>query len=446
MRVNMDRSGQCILIILDGLGDHPAPGLRGRTPLEAARQVNMKRLKKIGAQGLMDPISPGVPPGSDTSHLAILGYDLEKEYFGRGPIEALGEGVVLGENEIAFRANLATVKLANNMAMVVDRRAGRISTQETKNLVDILNEEVPEVDGCSFRSYGLTEHRMALTVSGEGLSYEVTDNDPHEEGAPMLECQQRQEARNADGARRLASVMNRWEIEAMRALSKADLNEQRKHSGRPVANAVLFRGSGVAKKLPGFHEKFGFHAAAIAGGALYKGVAKAVGMDFIEVEGANGMPNTNLEGKFEAAVHALGTHDFVFLHIKATDYFSHNKNALGKSRFISKVDENLCLIPSDLLRTLSVILTGDHTTPCDRGMHSGEPVPLLLASPGIRRDDTKVFSERQAASGALGRINGTDVMKIILDATERTVELGTRPSPKNVTFIPKGLKPLIFEL
>ena len=211
----MAKSGQFMLIILDGLGDHPVRQLRGRTPLEAAKQTNIKKLKRRGALGLMDPIAPGVPPGSDTSHLSILGYDLEKEYFGRGPIEAMGEGVVLKENEIAFRANLATVKPSNGTATVIDRRAGRISTEETRQLVDILNEEIPEIEGCRFKSYALTEHRIALTVGGEGLSYEITDNDPHEEGVPILECESREEARDISAARRFALLMNRWEVKTM---------------------------------------------------------------------------------------------------------------------------------------------------------------------------------------------------------------------------------------
>ncbi len=431
-----------LLILLDGLGDHAYAGLGGRTPLEAARQVNIAKLKGSGAQGLMDPISPGVPPSSDTSHLTIFGYDLKTEYFGRGPIEALGEGVDLKEGEIAFRANMATVELREDEATVVDRRAGRISSQETSELAKILNEAIPEVDGSMFRLVPLTEHRLALVISGKGLSYQVTDNDPHLDGRPLLKCQPLEEARNTKGASRLANLVNKYEIKAMRTLRDAEVNVKRGHSGLPQANALLVRGAGVAKRLTSFEQKHGMSACAIAGGALYKGVAKAVGMKLIEVPGANGMPDTNLKGKVEASTKALDKYDFVFMHVKATDYFAHKGDPIGKSGFISTFDDNLSYLIEAHVTSATVMVTGDHTTPCDRGMHTGEPVPVLLSGPSIRTDETKLFSEREAATGSLGRINGASVVQIAQDSTERTVELGTRPSPKALSYLPKDLVPL----
>lgn len=430
-----------LLIILDGLGDHSYAELNDKTPLEAASQKNTSKVKQIGAQGLMDPIAPGIPPSSDTSHLQILGYDLSTEYFGRGPIEAMGEGIELKEGEIAFRADLGTSKVVGDKAIVLDRRAGRISTEETKQLVELLNQEASSVDGYGFKVIGLTEHRVAIIVRGEDLSYEVTDNDPHNVNVPVLECQVREEAKEKEKAKKLAELMNKWTIKTMKILEKAELNERRKKEEKLPANIVLFRGAGVMKKLTTFHEKHGLKAVGIAGGALYKGVAKVVGMDLIEVQGANGMPNTNIEGKFEAAKKALSTYDFVFLHLKATDYYSHKKDPIGKSEFISKFDKHLSLIDEEL-KSIAIMITGDHTTPCDRGLHSGEPVPVLVSAPSIRRDNTKIFSEREASIGSLGRIRGSDVMKIVLDMVEKTVEFGTRPSPRLLTYMPSELKPL----
>jgi len=438
----MKETAPFLLIILDGLGDHACAELGGRTPLEHAKQENISVLKKRGAQGLMDPISPGVPPGSDTSHLTILGYDLKTEYFGRGPIEATGEGVDLKEGEIAFRANMATIRVSGDSATVVDRRAGRISSGETRELAELLNGEMPELDGSEFRLVPLTEHRMALIVRGDDLCHQVTDNDPHAEGKPLLMCQPLEEARDVKGAAKLATVLNEWEAGVIKILSKAELNRERKASGQPEANAILFRGAGVARRLIPFETKHGMRACGIAGGALYKGVAKAVGMKLIDVPGANGMPDTNLSGKMAASLKALDDFDFVFLHIKATDYFSHKKDPLGKADFISLVDEHLAPLVSEANRSASIMLTGDHTTPCDRGMHSGEPVPVLLSGPSIRIDGTKIFSEREAAGGALGRIAGSSVIQIAQDATERTVELGTRPSPRAVNYMPSDLVPL----
>lgn len=428
-----------LLIILDGLGDHSYSELNDKTPLEAASQKNISKIKNLGAQGLMDPIAPGVPPSSDTAHLQILGYDLATEYFGRGPIEAMGEGIELKEGEIAFRADFGTIKLVGDKAIVIDRRAGRIPTEETRQLVELLNKEARFIDGYEFKVVGLTEHRATVIVRGEDLSYEVTDNDPHNVNVPVLECQVREEAKDKEKAKRLADLMNKWTIKTMKVLEGAELNERRKKEGKLPANVVLFRGAGVMKKLPTFYEKHGLKAAGIAGGALYKGVAKAVGMDLIEVQGANGMPDTNIEGKFEAAKKALSNYDFVFLHLKATDYYSHKGDPIGKSKFISKFDDNLLII-DEKFKDTAIMITGDHTTPCDRGLHSGEPVPVLISAPSIRRDNTKIFSEREASVGSLGRIRGSDVMKIVLDMVERTVEFGTRPSPRLITYMPSELK------
>ncbi|MBO3801583.1 MAG: 2,3-bisphosphoglycerate-independent phosphoglycerate mutase [Thermoproteota archaeon] len=430
-----------LLIILDGLGDHSYTELKDRTPLEAANQKNISKIKSLGAQGLMDPIAPGVPPSSDTAHLQILGYDLTTEYFGRGPIEAIGEGIELEEGEIAFRADFGTAKVEDNKAIVVDRRAGRIPTEETRQLVELLNKEARFIDGYEFKVVGLTEHRAAVIVRGEDLSYEVTDNDPHNVNVPVLECQVREEAKEKEKAKRLAELMNKWTIKTMKILEEAKLNEIRKKEGKLPANVVLFRGAGIMKKLPTFYEKHGLKAAGIAGGALYKGVAKAVGMALIEVQGANGMPDTNIKGKFDAAKKALSSYDFVFLHLKATDYYSHKGDPIGKSEFISKFDSNLSIL-EELFKDIAIMVTGDHTTPCDRGLHSGEPVPVLVSAPSIRRDGTKIFSEREASVGSLGRIKGSDVMKIVLDMVERTVEFGTRPSPRLITYMPLELKPL----
>jgi len=431
-----------LLIVLDGLGDHAYAELRGKTPLEAARQSNIAKLKAKGAQGLMDPISPGVPPSSDTSHLTIFGYDLKTEYFGRGPIEASGEGVELKEGEIAFRTNMATVELGEDKATVVDRRAGRISSRETSELAKVLNEAIPEIDGAAFRLVPLAEHRLAMIVSGQGLSYQVTDNDPHADGKPLLKCQPVEEAGDVKGASRLAGLVNRYEVKAIEALSKAEVNLKRKRSGLPQANAILVRGAGVAKRLTPFEEKHGMSACAIAGGALYKGVAKTVGMTLIEVPGANGMPDTNLKGKVEASAKALDRYDFVFMHVKATDNFAHKGDPAGKSGFISLFNDNLSYLTEAHAGSATVMITGDHTTPCDRGMHTGEPVPVLLSGPSIRTDETKLFSEREATTGALGRISGASLVQIAQDSTERTVELGTRPSPRALSYLPKDLVPL----
>lgn len=428
-----------LFTVLDGLGDHACKELDGLTPLEKAYSSEAKRLKENGSQGLMDVISPGVPPSSDVSHLIMFGYDVESEYFGRGPIEALGEGVELKEGEVAFRGNLATIRIENNYPIVVDRRAGRISSEQTRELVEYLNEEIECPEDCKVVFKPLSEHRFVMIVSGKGLSHEVTDNDPHAEGRPILLCQPLEEARDRRGAEKLARIVNNVTVQAIEKLSKHESNRKRRENKLPEANAILVRSAGTMKRMRSLEEKWDLKAACVAAGLLYRGVAKAVGMDVYDVEGANGLLNTNIQGKVSKAVELLDSYDFVYLHFKGTDVASHSKNPVAKYEFIKRFYDNLKLINDSVLDNTTIVITGDHTTPCNRGMHTGEPVPILIASKSLRNDATKVFSEREAAYGGLGRIRGCDVMPILLDSIERTVEYGTRPSPRRINYIPKKL-------
>lgn len=428
-----------LFIVLDGLGDHAYSELKGLTPLERANTSELKRLKEKGSQGLMDIIAPGVPPSSDVSHLVMFGYDMDKEYFGRGPIEALGEGIELEEGEIAFRGNLATVRIENNRPIVLDRRAGRISSEQTKVLVEYLNDRLGSAYGFKIRFKPLTEHRFVLIISGNGLSHEVTDNDPHAEGKPILLCQPLEEAKNREGASKLASIINGLTIESIKELNDHELNRRRARENLPVANTILLRSAGIKRKLMSFEEKWDLKAACIAAGLLYKGVAKTIGMDVYEVEGANGLLNTNIPGKLGKAMELLDRYDFVFLHLKGTDVASHSKNPIAKYEFIKRFSENLRLVDEKVIGRTSIVITGDHTTPCDRGMHTGEPVPIMICAKSLRKDDTKTFSEREGAHGGLGRIRGCELMPILLDSLEKTVEYGTRPSPKKVNYVPKKL-------
>lgn len=428
-----------LFAVLDGLGDHAYRELDGLTPLEKANLRGLKRLKENGSQGLMDIIAPGVPPSSDVSHLVMFGYDIEKEYFGRGPIEALGEGIELEEGEIAFRGNLATVRVENSYPVVVDRRAGRISGGQTRELTQYLNEELGSFQGFSVRFRPLSEHRFVMVVSGEGLSHEVTDNDPHADGKPVLLCQPVEEAKDRKGAERLANMVNSITVEAIRRLSRHELNRMRVAKGLPEANAILVRSPGVKRRMASFREKWDLNAACVAAGLLYKGIGRATGMDIYRVEGANGLLNTNIAGKLSKALELLEKYDFIYLHLKGTDVASHSKDPVAKYSFIKRFAENLSLVDDAVLSKTTVVVTGDHTTPCDRGMHSGEPVPILVSSRGLRKDDTMIFSEREAVRGGLGRLRGCDLMQILLDSIERTVEYGTRSSPRRINYMPRQL-------
>ncbi len=393
---------KAILLIIDGLGDLPTP----RTPLQAARKPNMDRLAKKGISGMMSPIRRYIIPGSDVSHLNILGYDPSIFYHGRGPLEALGLGIQLQGGDVAFRANFATVRDGK----ITDRRAGRIDTASasalSKNLSMKFNDAV-----VIFKNSA--EHRGALVLRGRNLSCNVSSTDAHE-GEPIPACHALDDTPEA---KRTADLVNRFSTAASAVLDSAPENALRK----APANAILLRGAGTFVKAPSFHERFGLNAACVAGGALYRGVASFMGMDLIMAPGASGDKNTDLDAKAKAAVKALQEYDFVFMHIKMCDSFGHDGDFAGKTRAIEKIDR---IIPTLAKSGACLIITGDHSTPCSLKAHSGHEVPILVYG-GERNDDVRRFDEISCAKGGLGHIRGKDVLPLILNVTGHAQKYGS---------------------
>lgn len=394
---------KAILLVIDGLGDLPTP----KTPLQAAKKPNLDRLAKDGITGMLAPVGRFIVPGSDTSHLQLLGYDPEIYYCGRGPLEALGLGIALQEGDVAFRANFATVKNGK----VTDRRAGRIDTAIAAKLAKYAPSEI---DGVQVIFKTSVEHRGALVLRGPGLSCCVSDTDPHALGG-IHECQPLDDSPEA---RKTANIINKFTSQAMEDLSVAPENRERQKPG----NAILLRGAGRYKKLPSFHERFGFNAVCVAGGALYKGVAASLGMDVAMVPGATGDKNTELAAKAKAAVKALAEYDFVFMHVKGCDSAGHDGDFTGKKKMIERLDKEV--IPLLAKSGACLVITGDHSTPVSRKAHSGHEVPIIVYG-GERKDDVKKFDELSCAKGGLGHIRGKDVMPLILNITERAEKYGT---------------------
>lgn len=431
-----------VMVILDGLGDLPVSELGDRTPLEYANKPNLTKICSRSICGLLDPISPGVPPSSDTSHMSIFGYDLSTEYPGRGPFEAAGHNIRMTRGQIAFRFNYATVHREGDVLQVVDRRAGRIGEPDTKELTKHL-ASIKRVDDVAVKFHFTLEHRGVLTLDGKDLSHQVTDTDPHQENAPLLECQPWAYASPRDRAEKTARIVNRVSREVYDCLSVHPINHGREAQGKLPANAIVVRGAGVKASIPRFEEKWGLKAACIAAGPLYRGIGHELGMDLMSVEGANGLTNSNFPGKMDKALQILPDYDFIFVHVKAPDVASHSKDYREKVRVIEAIDQSLCaFINNELTHENYLVIASDHSTPCKLGMHSGDSVPVLIAGPNIRCDHVAEFGERSASAGGLGRLRGPDVMPIVLGLLGRTVEFGTRPTPKQLIYIPKELKPL----
>lgn len=390
-----------VLVILDGLGGRPTD-FGGATCLERAAHPHLDELAAQGALGLMDPIGPGIRPGSDTAHLSIFGYDPFQVYTGRGAFEVLGIGMDVRGGDICFRANFATVEERHGKLVVVDRRAGRL--EEGK-----LFEEA--VNAVSLRDFGVelffrasTEHRGALVLRGENLSAAVSDTDPHEVGVPVAEARPLEET---EAARRLAQILNAFTWRAYEALREHPLNKKRVAEGKLPGNAILLRGAAVMPHLVPLTETYGIRAACIAGGALYKGVARLAGMGVLSVPGATGDLKTDLRAKARAVLEALRSVDLVFVHIKGTDNAGHDGDAEAKRAFIERVDrEFFGTLVERLPKGLHLCVSGDHTTPPAVREHTADPVPALFWGPAVRPDRVRVFTERAAGEGGLGRFSG----------------------------------------
>lgn len=398
------------LLVLDGLGDRPNKELSHRTALQAAYRPNLNRLTRTGAAGIMHPISPGYRTGSDTSHLSLLGYDPERFYTGRGPFEAMGLGMEVLGGDVAFRANFGTV---DSTGKVLDRRAGRI-TEGTSELAQSLSMEM---DGIQFYVKAGVEHRAALVMRGGGLSDHITDSDPHEPGLEVLNVKSTDK-----DAEFTANVLNKYLAKARDILDEHKVNLERVEKGLPPANELLVRGAGIAPKLTPFEEEYGLKGACISGIPMISGICQLVGMDKIEVEGATGRLDSDFSAKFKAAYKGLEKYDFLLMNIKATDVAGHDGDAIAKRDAIQRIDNAMSGIFEELGTTVFCV-TGDHSTPCSIKDHSGDPLPILFNTSGIRTDNVNLYDEVSCASGTYN-INSSEVMKILMQMADRSEKYG----------------------
>jgi 2,3-bisphosphoglycerate-independent phosphoglycerate mutase len=297
--------------------------------------------------------------------------------------------------------NFATVDENLN---IIDRRAGRID--KTESLSKSLSDK--KIEGVKFFVKSSHGHRAVLIMSGKNLSSKISANDPNKTGIPPLKVLPQDES---EKAKFTAKVLNEFLGWSHQKLKSHELNKERANKGLFPANYLLMRGAGEMEKVPSFKKMYGLKAVCIAGGDLYKGVARILGMDEISVKGATGLSNTNLEGKILAAKKALKKYDFVFLHIKAADTFAHDGDYLGKKNFIEKIDKELKILLE--LKDTLIIVTSDHSTCCNLKEHCKEPIPILIYGNGV--DEISQFSEKECKNGKLGEINQIEVMQKILE-------------------------------
>ncbi len=382
-RMSRTSPSKIVLLIVDGLGGLPHPET-GKTELESARKPNLNRIARDSICGLVDPVGPGITPGSAPGHLAIFGYDPVQYHVGRGVMEALGIDVELKPDDIAARGNFCTV---DDKGVITHRRAGRISTDRNTVLCRLLNNIT--VAGVEISVLPVKEHRFVLILRGEALFPELGDSDPQQIGQAPKEI----EALSPQ-ARKTADIANEFVSQASSLLK-----------GKGPANMVLLRGFSRRPHIPSISEIYKLKPAAIATYPMYRGLARLVGMKVLP-EGESIAEQLNTLHRHYAK------YDFFFIHFKSTDARGEDGDFRAKVQAIEELDKALPTLLS--LDPDVLIVTGDHSTPATLAMHSWHPVPFMLKSKWCRPDDVAEFSEQACLAGGMGRFPATEIMSLAM--------------------------------
>ncbi|WP_154663148.1 2,3-bisphosphoglycerate-independent phosphoglycerate mutase [Bacillus massiliigorillae] len=395
-----------IMAIADGLGDRPNSSLGSKTPLEYARTPNLDHLATEGITGMMNPISSGIPVGTDMGHLILFGYQ-PQHYPGRGPIEALGIGMEIQPGDIVFRCNFATV---DDNGIVVDRRAGRIR-EKTDQIAEVINGMELE-KGVEVYFKQATEHRAVLCLRGEGLSDKISDSDPKapNDGKPYHQV----EALDSSAeAQRTADLVNLFLKKTHEILLSHPVNEERIAEGKLPANFILTRGAGQMAHLEPITQQLNLKGSCIAGEGTVLGVAQLAGYNAITDASMTGNIDTNIALKAHLTIEEIVNNDIVYVHLKAPDIKGHDNEPFEKAEAIELFDQMVGMILQDLPEDVYIALAADHSTPCEVGEHTGEPVPILIYGPSIRRDRIEQYNEIDCAHGGLGHLSGEEFVRTL---------------------------------
>jgi 2,3-bisphosphoglycerate-independent phosphoglycerate mutase len=408
-----------LYVCLDGLGDDPIPELDGRTPLEAAATPVMDSLAGRGRQGLVYTVGPDVAPESDVAVFAILGYDPLEEHPGRGVLEAVGSDMEFRDGDLAHRVNFATAEDGR----IADRRVGRdLPSEDARALAAEVNRHL-SLPGATFELRATVEHRGALVIRADdgSLSADIGNTDPaYAKQGSLGVALETFEDRVAESeplvdtpeAARSAELTNAFVRESARILEASEVNARRRGEGRLPANLILTRDAGDhLPQLTPIKDRFGPSWGCFVEMPVERGIALLLGMGEIEASGQPD-PEERYSGWAALAAEALDGYDALYIHIKGPDVPAHDGRAEDKRDIIETIDRAFFaeLLPTiDPSRTLLAV-TADHATSCPRKAHTADPVPLIVAGPGVRPDGTTTFGERAAADGALGTIRGVQIV------------------------------------
>ncbi len=397
-----------IVILGDGMSDQPEIEHGGLTPLMAAHIPNIDQLAKMGRSGLLKTIPERLHPGSEVANLAVLGYDVESVFEGRGVIEAASIGVQLNEGDLALRCNLICIadeKIKNHSA-------GHITTPEALELINYLDENLGNE---SVRFYPGVSYRHLLVIRGGNKSLRCVP--PHDvPGTPVKDVLPG--ALNESGEA-TAQLLLELIQKSRQLLENHPVNLKRKSDGKDMANSIWPWSPGYKPAMKTLKEMFGIGTGAVISAVdLIQGIGVYAGLDVIKVEGATGLYDTNYEGKAQAAVEALKTHDFVYLHVEASDEAGHEGDYDLKLKTIEYLDHRIVKYLVDEISKMdepvAIAVLPDHPTPWKLKTHTRDAVPFLIWYPGIEADDVDRYDESAAKNGGYGVLESHQFMQELL--------------------------------
>ena len=408
-----------IIILGDGMADHPVERLGGKTLLQAADKPMMDLLAHKGRCGRLITVPEGFPPGSEVANTAILGYDLNKVYEGRGPLEAASIGYEMADDDMAIRCNIITLEDGK----IITHNGGNLQTNEASVLIDYLNEHLA-TDKVRFVC-GI-QYRHLLIIKGG--SKHIVCNPPHDHPGEQwnkLLVTPEKDAPTEPGRmspRETADLINDLILRSQELLAKHPLNIERAKNGQRQANSIWPWSGGYRPSMETIASLFPQvkSGAVISAVDLIKGIGHYAGLRIIEVEGATGLADTNYEGKAAAAIEALKKDDFVFVHVEATDEAGHDGDLDLKLRAINYLDQRLirpiyeAAAKGEFGEPVCIAVLPDHPTPVELRIHVNEPVPFLIWHANIDADKVETYDEVACVTGSYGLLKLDEFIKTFM--------------------------------
>jgi 2,3-bisphosphoglycerate-independent phosphoglycerate mutase len=402
-----------IIILGDGMADHKVERLGGKTLLQYARPEYMNRLAKAGRTGRLVTVPEGFPPGSEVANTAILGYDLNKVYEGRGPLEAASIGYDMADDDFAIRCNIITIEDGK----IITHNGGNLQTEDARVLIDYLNETlakpINEREGCERVKFitGI-QYRHLLVIKGGNKHIDCAPphDHPNEEWRPLLVKAEIPEAQDT------ADLINEMILKSQELLTQHPFNIERAKKGERQANSIWPWSGGYRPSMQTLMEQYPQvkSGAVISAVDLIQGIGKYAGLHIIKVPGATGLADTNYEGKAQAAIDALKTDDFVFVHVEATDEAGHDGDLDLKLKAIGYLDQRLIKpiveATEQMDEPVCIAVLPDHPTPVEQRIHVSEPVPFLIYYKGIKPDDVEYYDEESCVAGSYGLLRLQEFM------------------------------------